>query len=104
MNSVKSGAGSDDVYKPSLWYFDELAFLRDQELQQEGVSSLDDGEQDGNEGSIDHTEPSTSATESQRYILIPQRGQRNVTWKVNVTKHFPLLVHIFNRVTTPLIH
>ncbi|XP_063889616.1 uncharacterized protein LOC135116204 [Scylla paramamosain] len=65
MNSVKSGAGSDDVYKPSLWYFDELAFLRDQELQQEGVSSLDDGEQDGNEGSIDHTEPSTSATESQ---------------------------------------
>ena len=34
MNSVKSGAGSDHVYKPSLWYFDELAFLRDQELQQ----------------------------------------------------------------------
>ncbi|KAK7078091.1 hypothetical protein SK128_022192, partial [Halocaridina rubra] len=52
MNSVESGSGLDDIYKPSLWYFDELAFLRDQELQQDGVSSLDDGE-DGNEGSID---------------------------------------------------
>ncbi|KAK7073980.1 hypothetical protein SK128_023216, partial [Halocaridina rubra] len=53
MSSVKSGARLDDIYKPSLWYFDELTFLRDQELQQDGVSSFDDGE-DGNEGSIDY--------------------------------------------------
>ncbi|XP_045130420.1 LOW QUALITY PROTEIN: uncharacterized protein LOC123515665 [Portunus trituberculatus] len=89
MNSVKSGAGSDDVYKPSLWYFDELAFLRDQELQQ-GVSSLELGKKMVMRGinrsyfladevalrehvgacvlltsSTPNPEPSTSATESQ---------------------------------------
>ncbi|KAK7078207.1 hypothetical protein SK128_027009, partial [Halocaridina rubra] len=75
MNSVKSGAGLDDIYKPSLWYFDELAFLRDKELQQDGVSSLDDGDEDGNEGSIDNIDSSTSGTESQ-YILISQREKK----------------------------
>ncbi|KAK7028242.1 hypothetical protein SK128_004374 [Halocaridina rubra] len=60
MNSVKSGAGLDDIYKPSLWYFYKLAFLRDQELQQDGVSSLDDWEEDGNEGSIDNIQSNDS--------------------------------------------
>ncbi|CAJ0924845.1 unnamed protein product [Ranitomeya imitator] len=30
--SKKSGAGADDVYVPKLWYFDLLAFTRDQEI------------------------------------------------------------------------
>lgn len=30
-DSQKSGAGADDVYEPSLWYFDALIFLKDQE-------------------------------------------------------------------------
>ncbi|XP_077148678.1 uncharacterized protein LOC143809484 isoform X2 [Ranitomeya variabilis] len=30
--SVKSGAGTDDVYVPKLWYYDLLAFTRDQEI------------------------------------------------------------------------
>ncbi|XP_045132262.1 uncharacterized protein LOC123516724 [Portunus trituberculatus] len=28
-NSRKSGAGTDDVYSPKLWCFDELSFLND---------------------------------------------------------------------------
>ncbi|CAJ0923391.1 unnamed protein product [Ranitomeya imitator] len=31
-NSQKSGAGTDDVYVPKLWYYDLLAFNRDQEI------------------------------------------------------------------------
>lgn len=30
-NSSKSGAGADEIYKPSLWYFDLLHFLNDQD-------------------------------------------------------------------------
>ncbi|CAJ0922608.1 unnamed protein product [Ranitomeya imitator] len=30
--SLKSGAGTDDVYVPKLWYYDLLAFTRDQEI------------------------------------------------------------------------
>ncbi|CAJ0956626.1 unnamed protein product [Ranitomeya imitator] len=30
--SMKSGAGTDDVYVPKLWYYDLLAFTRDQEI------------------------------------------------------------------------
>ncbi|XP_037917861.1 uncharacterized protein LOC119655801 [Hermetia illucens] len=31
-SSEKSGAGADDIYKPSLWYFDLLHFLNDQDF------------------------------------------------------------------------
>ncbi|XP_069583110.1 nucleolin-like [Ranitomeya imitator] len=30
--SMKSGAGTDDVYVPKLWYYELLAFTRDQEI------------------------------------------------------------------------
>ena len=46
LDSMKSGAGVDDIYTPSLWYFNDLSFLRDQEVQQPGVSSMDDGDDD----------------------------------------------------------
>lgn len=42
--SIKSGGGTDDVYVPSLWYFDELDFLRDQETQIQGTSTMDETE------------------------------------------------------------
>ncbi|KAL4085314.1 hypothetical protein QTP88_027173 [Uroleucon formosanum] len=37
INSRKSGAGSDDMYEPTVWYFNDLEFLRDQECQ--GIGS-----------------------------------------------------------------
>ena len=33
--SEKSGAGADQVYEPTLWYFQALTFLNDQEDQTE---------------------------------------------------------------------
>ncbi|XP_077155581.1 uncharacterized protein LOC143818016 [Ranitomeya variabilis] len=30
--SVKSGAGTDDIYVPKLWYYDLMEFTRDQEI------------------------------------------------------------------------
>ena len=38
--SKRSGAGSDDVYIPNLWYFDDLSFLSDQEIARPSVSNL----------------------------------------------------------------
>ncbi|KAJ8884689.1 hypothetical protein PR048_016547, partial [Dryococelus australis] len=39
--SIRSGAGKDDVYKPSLWYFDLFAFLSDQETPRESTNTMD---------------------------------------------------------------
>jgi len=40
-SSQKSGAGTDDIYEPSLWYFNEIDFLRGQVTQIQGKSTLD---------------------------------------------------------------
>lgn len=40
--SERSGAGTDDIYKPSLWYFDLLSFLNDQETARTAISNIDD--------------------------------------------------------------
>ncbi|KAL4104010.1 hypothetical protein QTP88_019323 [Uroleucon formosanum] len=39
-DSKRSGAGSDDVYVPSLWYFNELMFLVDQETPDTSESTF----------------------------------------------------------------
>ncbi|KAH8280801.1 hypothetical protein KR054_004549, partial [Drosophila jambulina] len=41
--SEKSGAGADDIYQPSIWYFKELNFLCEQETPVEGINTFDDG-------------------------------------------------------------
>ncbi|KAL1488632.1 hypothetical protein ABEB36_014432 [Hypothenemus hampei] len=40
--SIRSGAGDEDIYKPSLWYFDLLSFLNDQETPRKSTSTIDD--------------------------------------------------------------
>ncbi|KAG8227155.1 hypothetical protein J437_LFUL001699 [Ladona fulva] len=45
-SSQKSGAGAEGIYKPSLWYFTEIDFLRDQEIKVEGASTINDTEVD----------------------------------------------------------
>lgn len=40
--SERSGASTDDIYVPALWYFDQLEFLRDQETQICSMSTLND--------------------------------------------------------------
>ncbi|XP_049302092.1 uncharacterized protein LOC125775480 [Bactrocera dorsalis] len=39
--SEKSGAGIEEIYVPSLWYFHDLAFLEEQETQMTGMSSIE---------------------------------------------------------------
>ena len=40
-SSKKSGNATDDIYTPTLWYFNDLMFICDQELPREGISNLD---------------------------------------------------------------
>ncbi|CAJ0929917.1 unnamed protein product [Ranitomeya imitator] len=40
VKSMKSGAATDEVYVPSLWYYDLLGLTRDQELPRTMVSSM----------------------------------------------------------------
>jgi Alcohol dehydrogenase transcription factor Myb/SANT-like len=37
MDSKKSGTGTEEVYKPTLWYYELLLFLKDQEMPREPV-------------------------------------------------------------------
>ncbi|XP_076033981.1 uncharacterized protein LOC143020919 [Oratosquilla oratoria] len=54
LESEQSGAGADDVYKPSLWYFKDLKFLWDQDR----VSIIDnEKEENCHEDSLDDPEP-----------------------------------------------
>lgn len=46
-NSERSGAGSDDVVEPTLWYFDEMKFLIDLEEATESANTLDEEETQG---------------------------------------------------------
>ena len=39
--STKSGAGSGQIYKPTIWYFEKLQFLRDHVLPRRGTCSAD---------------------------------------------------------------
>lgn len=45
-NSLKSGAGADDVYKPSLWYFEHLHFLNDAEPARISRSTMDETQEE----------------------------------------------------------
>lgn len=40
LDSEKSGAGTDQVYEPTLWYFNALSFLNDQEVPAKSRSTL----------------------------------------------------------------
>ncbi|KAL4715299.1 hypothetical protein ACJJTC_010869 [Scirpophaga incertulas] len=40
-DSQRSGRGTDDVYKSSLWYYDYMLFTRDQEVPSNSISNLD---------------------------------------------------------------
>ena len=40
-SSKKSGSGEDEIYVPSLWYYDLLEFLKDQEIPSKGLSSIE---------------------------------------------------------------
>ena len=39
-SSIKSGSSTDDVYKPALWYFSQMDFLKDQDIPRSSVSNL----------------------------------------------------------------
>ncbi|CAG9782437.1 unnamed protein product [Diatraea saccharalis] len=40
--SVKSGASTDDIYKPTLWYFELFDFIGDQEVPRSSRSNISD--------------------------------------------------------------
>jgi hypothetical protein len=43
--SIRSGAGENDIYKPTLWYFDILDFLNDQEKVRKSKNTIDDDDE-----------------------------------------------------------
>jgi hypothetical protein len=48
VQSSKSGAGTSEKYEPSLWYYNLLYFLHDQEIPRQGISNTENPEEDGN--------------------------------------------------------
>lgn len=45
-NSKKSGCSAEDIYAPTLWYYDLLAFTADQEENRNTVSTLSESDDD----------------------------------------------------------
>ncbi|KAB0804497.1 hypothetical protein PPYR_01467 [Photinus pyralis] len=44
-DSLKSGAGTEEVYSPTLWYYDLFKFLDDQETPRAPVSNFEDAQE-----------------------------------------------------------
>lgn len=42
VDSKRSGAGVDEIYVPSLWYYELLMFVKDQDIVRESVSNISD--------------------------------------------------------------
>lgn len=49
-DSKRTGTSTDDVEEPTLWYFEEMSFLTDQEVVQKSSSTMDQSEDSGEEG------------------------------------------------------
>ncbi|XP_061380752.1 uncharacterized protein LOC116775412 isoform X3 [Danaus plexippus] len=82
VNSMKSGAGADSVYEPTLWYFKEMNFLRDQELPLDSESSVDiyrstpaDEEEDNQQQRSGSNKTSTS--DKHRSRELPENNKKN---------------------------
>jgi hypothetical protein len=43
-DSKRSGAGADEIYTPTLWYFELLLFTIDQELPTPSISNIEEEE------------------------------------------------------------
>ncbi|CAH2009334.1 unnamed protein product [Acanthoscelides obtectus] len=69
---MKSGASADNVYKPSLWYFELFDFIKDQDNPRSSVSNLSP-ERDNDEVNID--DPS-SPEENQLTPTVCQEERR----------------------------
>jgi hypothetical protein len=46
-NSERSGAGTDEIVEPTLWYFEEMKFLSDLEEPTESISTMSVEEESG---------------------------------------------------------
>ncbi|KAK3889672.1 hypothetical protein Pcinc_006238 [Petrolisthes cinctipes] len=40
ISSLRSGASADDIYQPSVWYYEQLLFLQDQETPRQSVTNV----------------------------------------------------------------
>jgi len=76
--SKKSGASTDDIYLPSVRYFEELEFLRDHEIQISGTSTMDE---DSEETFLN----TTTATQQSQDITLENTVRNNIIfyfWKL----------------------
>ncbi|KAF5280657.1 hypothetical protein FQA39_LY05305 [Lamprigera yunnana] len=82
--SMKSGAGTDNVYSPKLWYFDLFDFRGDHDVPSTSSSNLDD--EDGSEMDEEGTEDTVQQTSrneelSEQTTMPPNHGTRPQTEK-----------------------
>ncbi|XP_060847738.1 uncharacterized protein LOC132927255 [Rhopalosiphum padi] len=82
--SVKSGASSDDVYRPKLWYYDMMNFLNDQDTPRESTSNLDTQDESISEIGIDENLEnevegidSVNSTVERSDIVNPPRAEKS---------------------------
>ncbi|KAF5271162.1 hypothetical protein FQA39_LY18841 [Lamprigera yunnana] len=88
--SRKSGAGTDNVYSPKLWYFDLFDFLGDHDVPSTSSSNLDDEDvsemdEEGTEGTIQQTPLIEEVSE--QTIVTPNHRTRPEKEKLQAPLH-----------------
>lgn len=51
-DSEKSGAGNEEIYKPSLWYYDLLSFINDQQPTRTSVNTMNCEDEDKHQEAV----------------------------------------------------
>ncbi|KAF5301029.1 hypothetical protein FQR65_LT09012 [Abscondita terminalis] len=70
--SRRSGAGSEEIYQPHLWYFEHLTFLTDHETPRDAVSSIDDV------NALNSPEPEMCLHQAQQKTVYEKRSGGNL--------------------------
>ncbi|CAH1985755.1 unnamed protein product [Acanthoscelides obtectus] len=77
--SHKSGAGTDEIYTPHLWYFELLSFLYDQEVPGPSISNMDEDENEAKENCVVPLSPLLLGPASADWL---NRIFRDVFWQI----------------------
>ncbi|KAF6208504.1 hypothetical protein GE061_016962 [Apolygus lucorum] len=72
LDSERSGRGTEEIYTPSLWYFDLLMFTKEQEVPAASISNLDNDEAQEDE-TVEEEKPRTP-TKTVGLTITPRSG------------------------------
>ncbi|XP_076295466.1 uncharacterized protein LOC143216377 [Lasioglossum baleicum] len=86
-DSSRPGTGTDEIYVPTLWYFNDIDFLRDQVTVVAGTCTLNyDNSEDEDSDNNETTSPQEDTPSRKRRVIPDDTPQRKIVRKTEVVQ------------------